>query len=326
MGRLRRRARGPLGERNHHPQAAHLATAMNLANEAATRELAAALRDRNLRGIVLKGPALGRWLYDDMADRVSQDIDVLVSWDDLDAVEDVLRTIGWRYLGIDRVGKDRPHCRIWERPDNGLILELHRTLAGIGVAPSRTWEVLSAHTEELSGSGLPIEVLDVPARALHVALHATQHGTGMARTQEDLRLALQRVSPALWREAGALAAELQATAAFTTGLGLVPEGRALLSSLRLHVERSPEAELRAGTAPPMANGLEWMSRQEGWWAKASFLARHLVPPPGYMRVWFRPARRGRLGLALAYVWRPAWLLLRAAPAVREWRRARRGAR
>jgi len=296
---------------------------VNLLNQGLSGELAGALRERGLRGIVLKGPALRRWLYGDTSERMSLDIDLLVSWDDLEAVEGVLDATGWRYLGIDAVGEDRPHCRVWERPDNGLILELHRTLAGIGAPPAKSWAVLSAHTEELAIGGSRMEVLDVPARALHVALHATQHGTELERTQEDLRRAAAQVPLSAWQEAADLAGELQAMSAFTTGLALVAEGRDLLASLSLPVERSTEAGLRAGGAPPMAEGLEWVARQPGWRARLSFVARHLVPPRGYMRVWFPPARRSRLALVAAYAWRPVWLLLRVGPAAKAWLGARR---
>jgi hypothetical protein len=257
---------------------------------------------------------------------VSLDIDLLVSWDDLVAVERVLSGTGWRYLGIDAVGQDRPHCRVWERPDNGLILELHRTLAGIGAPPETTWAVLSSHTEELAIGGARMEILDVPARALHVALHAAQHGTELERTQEDLRRAVRQVPLSAWQEAADLAEQLQAMSAFTTGLALVAEGRALLASLSLPIERSTEAALRARGAPPMSEGLDWVARQRGWRAKLSFAARHVVPPRGYMRVWFPPARRGRLGLVAAYAWRPVWLLLRVGPAVKAWLGARRVSR
>jgi Uncharacterised nucleotidyltransferase len=323
MGRLRETARHPFGQRKRPGRPAYLASAVNLLNEGLSAELAGALRKRGLRGIVLKGPALRRWLYGDTSERMSLDIDLLISWDDLEAVEGVLRGTGWRYLGIDAVGEDRPHCRVWERPDNGLILELHRTLPGIGASPAKAWAILRSHTEELAIGSARMEVLDVAARAFHVALHATQHGMGLERTQEDLRRAAGQVSLSAWREAAGIAGELEAMPAFTTGLAMVAEGRALLASLGLEVERSTEAALRASGAPPMVEGLGWVVRQRGWRAKASFAARHVVPPPGYMRVWFPAARRGRLGLVAAYVWRPIWLLLCIGPAVKAWLGARR---
>jgi hypothetical protein len=323
MGRLRETVRHPFRQRRRTLHPAYFASAVNLLNEGLSGQLAGALRERGLRGIVLKGPTLGRWLYGETSERMSLDIDLLISWGDLAAVEDVLRALGWRYLGIDAVGEGRPHCRIWERPDNGLILELHRTLAGVGATPAEAWAVLSAHTEELAFGGATTEVLDVPARAFHVALHATQHGTHLERTQEDLRRAVHRVQLSDWQQAADIAGELGALPAFTTGLALAAEGRELLASLELPVEHSTEATLRVGGAPPMSGGLDWVSRQRGWRAKLSFAARHLVPPRGYMRVWYAPARRSRLGLVVAYAWRPVWLILRAGPAARAWIEARR---
>jgi hypothetical protein len=49
------------------------------------------------------------------------------------------------------------------------------------------------------------------------------------------------------------------------------------------------------------------------------------PPPAFMRAWSPLARRGALGLALAYAWRPVWLVVHSGAAVRAWRRARRSA-
>ena len=41
-----------------------------------------------------------------------------------------------------------------------------------------------------------------------------------------------------------------------------------------------------------------------------------------MRWWSPLARRGRLGLALAYPWRIAYLLRQTGPGIRAWRKAR----
>jgi hypothetical protein len=58
--------------------------------------------------------------------------------------------------------------------------------------------------------------------------------------------------------------------------------------------------------------------------KLRFVARHLVPPAGYMRVWLPIARRNRAGLALAYLYRPLWLAKGLVPALLARRRARSG--
>ena len=302
-----------------------LATAINLANEAATGELMTAFRAAGLRAIVLKGPPLQRWLYGETP-RPSMDIDILASWDRLAELEQVLSSLGWRYLGIDALGEDRPHCRIWQRRDNDLILELHRTLAGIGVVPARAWSILSEHTETIGLGATTAEVLSAPARAMHVALHATQHGVQLERTLTDLQRALELVPEDVWENAAGLAARLEATDAFAVGLCLLPEGRRLIEKLGLSAAGSVEAVLRAHGSPLGADNLEWFSRLPGGRAKARFLLRHLAPPSGYMRVWSPLARRGGLGLVLAYLWRPLWIMIHLGPAAAAWYRARRTVR
>ena len=302
-----------------------LATAVNLANEAATGELVAALRAAGHRAIVLKGPPLQRWLYGKTT-RLSQDVDILASWDRLAELEQVLASVGWRYLGIDAVGEDRPHCRIWQRRDNGLVLELHRNLAGIGVPAAEAWSIISAQTEEATVGATMAEVLAAPARAMHIALHAAQHGVAVARTLTDLERALELLPEEDWTHAADLAARLEATDAFSAGLGLVPKGQELLQTLGLPPPSSTEAVLRAQGSPLGADSLEWFTRLPDRRSKAKFLLRHLAPPRGYMCVWSGLARRGPLGLGLAYLWRPLWFLLHLGPAAASWRRARRTVR
>jgi hypothetical protein len=48
-----------------------------------------------------------------------------------------------------------------------------------------------------------------------------------------------------------------------------------------------------------------------------------VPTPAFMRHWFPQARRGPLGMVLAYLWRPLWLVLRLPPSAIAWLRAHR---
>jgi Uncharacterised nucleotidyltransferase len=304
-------------------RSALLATGVNLINEAATAEIVEALRRASIRTIVLKGPSLRRWLYEPEVPRVSEDIDLLVRSSDFPATESVLPRLGYAYLGVDAVGPGRPHCRIWQGRDNELIIELHEGIAGIGAPPEDAWSVLAAQTEEMLLAETPVEVLAPPARALHVALHAAQHGAEYDRTLTDLRRALEILPGEIWEQAAQLARRLQATQAFAAGLALLPSGRAAVSRLGLEADPSVRVALRAGTAPPMAEGLEWLTTVPGLRAKAAFLVRTLVPPPGYMRVLRPRTRRSRLRLALAYAWRPFWLLWHAGPALLAWRRARK---
>ena len=307
------------------PPTALLATGVNLANDVATGQLVAALERAGVPSVVLKGPSLREWLYEPDEARLSVDIDLLLAEGDLAAGAGVLAEHGYAHLGPDAVGRDRPSCDVWESRDRAVLVELHVTLAGVGVAPDDAWAVLSSRTEPMTVGGIRVPVLAVPARAMHVALHAAQHGARHAKTLADLERAIDRGPAGAWEEAAALARRLDAVPAFAAGLGLLPAGRALLARLGVQPGGSVTAVLRATSPPPMAEGLEWLATLPGRRARAAFVARHLAPHPGYMRMWLPLARRGRLGLAVAYAWRPVWLALHAGPALLAWRSARRRA-
>ena len=297
---------------------------VNLVNDALTARIVTALRAAGVESVLLKGASIRRWLYED-DERRSVDIDLLVSGRDRDAADAALSAFGLRYLGQSALGHGRPHERLWEHPDTMILLELHETLKGLGVSHERTWEVLSRRTEKITLNGTSVATLDVVARALHLALHASQHGRESERTLDDLGRGLARLPESLWQQAVALAGRLEALPAFVAGLQLLPEGAALARRLGLEREERAEVTLRSASAPPAAEGFAWLMALPAR-GKVAFLARALVPPIGFMRVWHPLARRGIAGLLFAYLWRPFWLGWHAPAAVRAWRRANRRVR
>src|SRR3954447_24966553 len=160
-----------------------LATARTLAVDARTHEAVTALAARGLRGIVLKGPALAAWLYDDGAARPYADGDVLVEPGGLDAARAVLLELGYIKIPNPPPFLGAPHAEPYAREDGGEI-DLHWMLSGTTAPPAEAWAALSAATETLDVGGLEFEVLAEPGRALVVALHAAQHEEG--RPLEDL--------------------------------------------------------------------------------------------------------------------------------------------
>ncbi len=292
--------------------------------DAVTAEVVTALSEAGVRAIVLKGPSLASWLYEDGI-RHYLDSDLLVDPGHVSAAEAVLESLRFEHLPLDDIPHDRPwHAHAWVRRGTGTGVDLHRTLIGAGVAPAEVWRILSDETEPMRVGGLEVEVLNLPARGLHVALHAAADGVRTIKPLTDLAKALERAPEDVWRGASALAARLEATQAFAAGLRLLPAGEALAARLGLPEQRSVEIALRADAAPPLSLGFEWLSSTPGLWRKLRFLGRKLVPPPAFMRAWSPLAeKRGRLGLAVAYLWRPVWLLRHAAPAFRAWWRARR---
>jgi hypothetical protein len=140
----------------------------------------------------------------------------------------------------------------------------------------------------------------------------------------DLELALEHLPDELWTEAAAVAAELDATAGFATGLRMLPSGRELAERLGIESTGSVDSLLRVAQVP-LAHGFEELATTPGLRAKLAVLRGELFPNPAFMRWWSPLASRGRLGLAAAYAWRPFYLALKAGPGFVAWRRARRTA-
>jgi hypothetical protein len=292
--------------------------------DAATVELTTALESKGVRAILLKGPAFARWLYPEEALRPYGDADLLVSEDAVPAVEATLRVSGYELLPSNAITGDFPrHARGWTRAAGGAV-DLHTTLPGAEAAPATVWRVLSERTDTLCIGGADVEILVEPARAVMVALHAAKDGTRVHKVLHDLGHALERVDLEVWREAVRVAAQIDATSAFASGLRLVPAGEKLADELQLPKQQTPLVALRAGAAgpPDLAVGIDWLLTERSVRRRAHVVGRKLFPPPDYLRTTSALARRGRAGLVAAYTIRPFSMIARAIPATRAVWRAR----
>jgi hypothetical protein len=137
----------------------------------------------------------------------------------------------------------------------------------------------------------------------------------------DLARAIERTDDQTWLAAAALAHQLEAAGAFVAGLCVLREGQALAE--RLAMVGAPHAGVALLGGDPSAITLEQFVRAGDVRTRLSMIRHKLVPPATYLRHWSPLARRGRLGLLIAYAWRPMWVMMRAPGAVREWLRARR---
>ena len=206
-------------------------------------------------------------------------------------------------------------------------VDLHWTLGGVDASGIDPWEVLAADTESMQVGGTEVEILSEPARALHVALHAALPGTGSRKTLIDLSRALERLPVATWEAAGGLAERLDGRGGVRGGprggCPLEPPLPKRWSSRPSTAWRPPCSPTRRPTRPGRSTGSR---TPEGLRAKLRIILPRLFPEPDFMRVWYPVARRGRAGLALAYLRRLAWLVTAAPRALVAWRRARRGTR
>ncbi|TML07495.1 MAG: nucleotidyltransferase family protein, partial [Actinobacteria bacterium] len=172
---------------------------------------------------LLKGAALARWLYTATDPRWYSDCDVLVRPSDLPAARTVLQRLGF-VPEVDEARMPdwwREHAVAWLHEGDSVVVDVHVTLPGVATEPGRVWDVLSADPEPVTVGGAQATMLPAAGRALHVALHAAQHGPDWGgAVAADLERALQQAGEDTWRGAAELAARLEATAAFATGLRL----------------------------------------------------------------------------------------------------------
>ncbi len=296
-------------------------TAWALCVDRLTAEIGTAFAAHDVACILLKGPAIAQWLYDDGTVRSYSDCDLLVSQRQVAAAQAILRERGFED-SASPLAHPRLDSHEWQRADQHV--DLHTTLIGIRASPHVVWDTLSTTTESIKVGGVTVQVLGVPARALHVALHAAQHGGDERQPLEDLRRAIEILPEPTWIEVAELAKCLQATEAFATGLRLLPYGEALASRLGLASASSAEATLRLEPVP-LALAFEHLASTPGLRTRLRIVVRELFPTVAFMRWWSPMARRGSVGLVAAYCWRPLWLVAHVGPGLMAWRRARRAA-
>jgi hypothetical protein len=292
----------------------------------ATAEVVDAWRRADVPSVLLKGPAITRWLYRDAEFRGYADIDLLVPDREVGRAEEVLRTLGFERHGLETIEGDWPrYSRAWIRSESTINVDLHTTLAGVGVEPDRLWDVLTEDLERLSVAGLDVDVLPEAARALVLALHTAKDGSRIAKARHDLGHAIDRLPRDLWPQTRRLAERLDAVGGLAAGLRLVvPSGAALADELGLPTDAPLGVAIRLhGGAPPLALGIDWLVTTPGVRGKVRLVIRKIFPPATYLRAWTPIASRGPLGLVVAYAYRAAWVVWHVPPAVWAWARTRR---
>jgi hypothetical protein len=296
--------------------------------EAAAVELVDALRRAGIMPLLLKGSSVAVWLYRPLGDpREYEDLDFLIAPADNERAGQLLERLGYSREFDDRDMPHwwREHAVAWVRAD-GTTVDLHRWIPGIGADPAMAWGILARDADSVEVRGTPVPALALAARALHLALHAAQHGATQSGALRDLERGLDAAGDEVWRAARALAVELDAEDAFATGLRLLPAGAQLAERLELLPSRSVRAALLSASPPPVALGCVQLTETRGLKARVTIVVRKLFPPPEFIRHWEPNARRSRTALVHAYVRRPFWLV-RALPAgLSAWASARRRAR
>ena len=309
----------------------HATVARAIAADLTGAEVAGALSAAGIRSLMLKGPAIADLLYEQRGARSYGDVDLMVAPADRARAAEVLSGLGFRsqLVGLsdaDRdalleLGKLAEHAVTWKAALQRVDVDFHSSFPGIGASDDELWRALSSGAGALELCGVTVETPGPAAVALIVALHAAWHGPAAPHPVRDLDRAIEQLDLRLWQDAASLAARLDATAAMSAGLQLLPSGRDLVTRLGLPAALDVTTRLRSYSAPHTSLGFARLGAQRGMAAKLRLLAREVVPPRLLMRHDSKLARRGPLGLAAAYVVRPFRLLAHSGRGFAAWRKA-----
>ena len=244
----------------------HLAAARALATDAATAEVVASWRDKGIESVLLKGPSVVDWLYPGEP-RGYDDADLLIAPASLLEAVAVLHELCFTAFPQHLSS----HAHPWVRARDGTIIDLHTRLWwGPRLPPEQVWRQLQGWLQPCQVGGGTVNVLNLPGRALSVALHAA-HDPGKSKPREDLRRALARTPIQTWSDAERLADRIGALLAMGDGLGLEPEGGQVVEELPL--VRAAVLGNRANA--PLAVGLARFSLARGPRAKLRVFASAL---------------------------------------------------
>src|SRR5205823_4025523 len=159
------------------------------------------LRTHTVRPLLLKGPAITSLLYPADSTRSYQDADLLVAPPEYETAERCLARLGFQKTLDD---SDVPGSEVaghpWQR--GGDVVDLHWTLAEVGVGPEQVWEALQDGRRILRVNAVEVDIPGVAARALIVALHAAPPGavtmevlSSTRGAKSRLRLAARKIVP-----------------------------------------------------------------------------------------------------------------------------------
>jgi hypothetical protein len=293
-----------------------------------TAEVMSALDAQQIRGVLLKGPAVSRWLYsDEQSARRYNDIDILVQSVNLRAARDVLRRLGFVERSVVLQFERPQHAELWQRAD-GAQVDLHRRLHGTDEVDEETlWDAVTDHSEKLDVGGVQMDIPGETMRLLHVVLHLDVKDQPGSQAWIDLERAVQFVDDDTWQRMAELAHSLGIERIVGAKLQRVTDGRALAVRLDLPFTGTEYMAIRTaverdGEVPELYSIFR-LSRQRGVKGKLLYAFHKLFPPREFMRHSSALARRGAPGLTLAYGRRLVRLLLKLPSAILAWLRVRR---
>ncbi|GIJ29621.1 hypothetical protein Vqi01_47830 [Micromonospora qiuiae] len=291
-----------------------------LALDSAAAATCTLLRAHGIDAVLLKGAGLARLLG---IERRYIDVDLLVAPAAFEAAQQALAAAGYRPVVAGARPDDQLfHERPWFVPGSvSLVVDLHRSFGWVG-DPERFWQAIRSGAEKLPLAGGWVLVPDRICAALLTVLHAARPGRA-DHPVTDLTRALDVFTIDDWRAATAVARRCAAEEGFALGLRVTERGRLLAAELGgLPVVYTPSRWLAAHRSSATAKSLARLTELPTARARLRHFRLRLLPSPASMRYFSPLARRGRLGLLLAYAGRLGRHAAGLPRAVRELRAAR----
>ena len=187
------------------------------------KQVLAALADRGISPVPLKGRPLAIAMWPQPAFRPAGDVDLLVETEALPRAVDAIQSLGYRAAPQERAGKLRvapvgiellhPDP---ERPMVDLHAQVFRSV-GRGIEA----RALLARSRPSTIDGFPVRELDEADRLLFVCVHAAKHGLRELKWLLDLYALDQSTAPSVWQLAAERARETQTRRPFFAALSVL---------------------------------------------------------------------------------------------------------
>ena len=194
-------------------------TAMVLRLDHEAVRVSEALHQSGIRSLLLKGPAIQRWLYGD-AFRVYGDIDLMVRGNQYTEAVSVLADCGFHDpapgIASAEVGR---HARPYVSSE-GVCVDLHTSLNTAEASADAVWSALTANMRWMDLAGGRVTVCGPDEQLALLVMHAAQHGGAEEKPLQDLRRVAALVSASDLKSAREVAARMGALASFAAGLRL----------------------------------------------------------------------------------------------------------
>lgn len=158
-------------------------------------ELNTLFNEKEIKTIFLKGPALAFELYGEISLRTSGDLDILVSIDELETVNDLLCKVG--YVKDDYFSttledwKWRHHHLTYFHSEKGIKLEVHWRL-NPGPSKEPSFKELWERSSTVSFAGHNIHLLGKEDLFLFLITHGARHGWSRLRWLVDIHKLINR--------------------------------------------------------------------------------------------------------------------------------------